>query len=97
APRKPFILGDIEALAKKYIASGANFAVLSFAKDYSALKPYTSFILSKSGNFVEAAKNLFSAMRLLDQSDVSVILAEEHPEEHFGKAINDRLRRAAAK
>ncbi len=97
APRKPFLLGDIEALAEKYIASGTKFAVLSFDRDYSALNPYTSFILSKTGNFAEAAKNLFSAMRLLDHSDVSVILAEELPEEHFGKAINDRLRRAAAK
>ena len=97
APRKSFILGEIEALAEKYNASGAKFAILSFDKDYSDLEPHASFILSKTGNFAEAAKNLFSAMRLLDQSDVSVILAEELPEEHFGKAINDRLRRAAAK
>lgn len=97
APRKPFILGEIEALAEKYNSSGTKFAVLSFEKDYSDLKPHTSFILSETGDFAEAAKNLFSAMRLLDQSDVSVILAEELPEEHFGKAINDRLRRAAAK
>src|SRR5690606_16894707 len=80
APRKPFILGDIEALAHKYNASETKFAVLSFDKDYSEVKPHTSFTLSKTGNFVEAAKNLFSAMRLLDQSDVSVILAEELPE-----------------
>lgn len=97
APRKPFILGEIEALAEKYKMSGTKFAVLSFDRDYPDLKPHASFILSKTGNFAEAAKNLFSAMRLLDQSDVSVILAEELPEEHFGKAINDRLRRAAAK
>ena len=97
APQKPFILGEVEALAEKYNASGTKFAVLSFDKDYSELKPHKSFILSETGDFVEAAKNLFSAMRLLDQSDVSVILAEELPEEHFGKAINDRLRRAAAK
>lgn len=97
APRKPFILGDIEALAEKYTTSGAKFAVLSFDKDYSDLKPQANFILSEKRDFQEAAKNLFSGMRFLDQSDVSVILAEELPEEHFGKAINDRLRRAAAK
>lgn len=97
APRKPFILGDIQSLAEKYAASGGKFAVLSFDTDYSALNPQASFILSKSRNFEEAARNLFSGMRLLDQADVSVILAEELPEEHFGKAINDRLRRAAAK
>lgn len=97
APRKPFILGDIKSLAEKYTASGSKFAVLSFDTDYSDLKPQASFILSKSRNFEEAAKRLFSGMRFLDQADVSVILAEELPEEHFGKAINDRLRRAAAK
>lgn len=97
APQKPFILGNIEELAQKYASEGANFAILSFNKDYIDLKPHHSFILSKKGDFKEAAKNLFAGMRYLDQSDVSVILAEELPEEHFGKAINDRLRRAAAK
>jgi L-threonylcarbamoyladenylate synthase len=53
--------------------------------------------LSSSGDFDEAARNLFSAMRRLDETDTSLILAEELPEIHLGKAINDRLRRAAAK
>lgn len=97
APKKPFLLGSIEELSDKYALSGQSFAVLSFEKDYSFLKPATTFILSRSGDFREAAKNLFAGMRFLDQTDVSVILAEELPEEHFGKAINDRLRRAAAK
>lgn len=97
APQKPFILGNIEELAEKYASAGANFAILSFDKDYIDLKPHHSYILSRNGDFKEAAKNLFAGMRYLDQADVSVILAEELPEEHFGKAINDRLRRAAAK
>src|SRR5690606_31931381 len=97
APRKPFILADIETMAEKHASSAIPFGILSFDTDYADLKQQASFVLSKNRDFVEAAKNLFSAMRLLDQSDVSVILAEELPEEHFGKAINDRLRRAAAK
>src|SRR5690606_15204592 len=98
APRKPFKLGNIENLAEKYTSLGIKFAVLSFVKDYSYLHASQHFVLSKSGNSREAAKNLFSAMRYLDElKDVSVILAEELPEEGFGKAINDRLRRAAAK
>jgi len=43
----------------------------------------------------EAAKNLFAAMRTLDTMDVSVILSELLPEDGLGRAINDRLRRAA--
>lgn len=97
APTKPFLLGNIEELAQKYASSGTKFAILSFDKDYSALQPAESFILSKKRDFKEAASHLFAAMRFLDQADVAVILAEELPEEHLGKAINDRLRRAAAR
>ncbi len=97
APRKPFVLGNLEELAEKYASSGVKFAILSFDRDYSFLKASEKFILSTRGDYREAAKNLFAAMRYLDQTDVSIILAEELPEEHFGKAINDRLRRAAAK
>lgn len=97
APKTPFILGNVEELAEKYASSGVKFAILSFDRDYSFLKASEKFILSARRDYREAAKNLFAAMRYLDQTDVSVILAEELPEEHFGKAINDRLRRAAAK
>ena len=45
----------------------------------------------------EAARALFTAMRTLDASEVEVILAEVFPEEGLGRAINDRLRRAAVK
>lgn len=97
APRKPFILGNLEELMDKYASSGVKFGVLSFEKDYSFSQAAENFILSPRRDFSEAAKNLFAGMRYLDGADVSVILAEELPEEHFGKAINDRLRRAAAK
>ena len=97
APRKPFVLGDLDELIKKYAAANIPFGILSFDKDFGLLKGSEQFVLSKKGDFREAAKNLFAGMRYLDQADVSVILAEELPEEHLGKAINDRLRRAAAK
>ena len=48
------------------------------------------------GNLEEAAKNLFSALRQLDAMPVEVVLAELVPDEGIGRAINDRLRRAAA-
>ncbi|MFN9325402.1 MAG: Sua5 family C-terminal domain-containing protein [Flavobacteriales bacterium] len=35
-------------------------------------------------------------LRDMDASDCAVILAEEFPNEGLGRAINDRLRRAAA-
>jgi L-threonylcarbamoyladenylate synthase len=42
----------------------------------------------------EAAKNLFAALRAIDELCVDVILAEIFPDEGIGKAINDRLQRA---
>ena len=53
-------------------------------------------ILSRNGDLVEAAKNLFSALRKMDEMDVQFVIAESLPEIGLGRAINDRLRRAAA-
>ncbi|MEX2568057.1 MAG: L-threonylcarbamoyladenylate synthase [Cyclobacteriaceae bacterium] len=97
APKKPVILGDLNELITKYQAEGIKFAVLSFNKYFEGVEAANQIMLSNSGGFDEAARNLFSAMRNLDNTDVSIILAEELPELHMGKAINDRLRRAAAK
>ena len=53
-------------------------------------------VLSKKGDFREAAANLFSAIRRLDALDLDLILAEAVPEAGLGRAIMDRLRRAAS-
>ena len=52
--------------------------------------------LSRSGDLVEAAANLFAMMRQLDRPEFSAIAVMPIPEEGLGRAINDRLRRAAA-
>ena len=52
--------------------------------------------LSPSGDLIEAAANLFSMMRLLDQSGARNIVVEPVPSTGIGAAINDRLARAAA-
>lgn len=54
-------------------------------------------ILSKSGDFTEAAKNLYAAMHRLDQKKLDVIIAERLPDEGLGKTINDKLERATKK
>jgi L-threonylcarbamoyladenylate synthase len=51
--------------------------------------------LSPSGDLVEAAANLFAALRTLDASGAKAIAAMPIPEQGLGEAINDRLRRAA--
>jgi L-threonylcarbamoyladenylate synthase len=71
--------------------------IISFTQDYAILKPARQFILSSSGNLEEAAANLFRALRDLDESQLDLIIAEKFPEHGLGRAINDRLERAAAK
>jgi L-threonylcarbamoyladenylate synthase len=52
--------------------------------------------LSRSGNLAEAAANLFAMMRRLDRPEFAAIAVMPIPEAGLGRAINDRLRRAAA-
>ena len=54
-------------------------------------------ILSKSGDFNEAAKNLYAAMHRLDQKNLDLIIAERLPDKDLGKTINDKLERATKK
>ena len=52
--------------------------------------------LSRSGDLAEAAANLFAMLRQLDRPMFSGIAVMPIPERGLGRAINDRLRRAAA-
>jgi L-threonylcarbamoyladenylate synthase len=52
--------------------------------------------LSMAGDVVEAAANLFAMLRALDRpSECAGIAVMPVPERGLGRAINDRLRRAA--
>jgi L-threonylcarbamoyladenylate synthase len=53
--------------------------------------------LSETGGLTEAAANLFERLHRLDHLRPERIHAEILPEEGLGAAVNDRLRRAAAK
>lgn len=53
--------------------------------------------LSEGGDLKEVAKNLFALIRRLDDADYAKIFIEQAEAEGLGKAINDRLERAASK
>jgi L-threonylcarbamoyladenylate synthase len=89
APRVPLLLGNINELVEEN--PGKEFRVLGFASTYG----HKGYALSPSGDLNEAAQNLFSYMRRLDSEKIDVIFAEPVPEQGLGRAINDRLRRAA--
>jgi len=92
APRKPVYVGDVHLLLQAH--AGRRVAVIGFRTSYPA---YRSEVLSSKGDPAEAARHLFAVLRELDTSDADVILAEVFPDEGLGRAINDRLRRAAAR
>ncbi len=52
--------------------------------------------ISPTGDLVEAAANLFAALRQLDQMGADTIAVMPIPQTGLGEAINDRLNRAAA-
>ena len=91
APGKRIVLGEITSLQN--ISAYRNAAIISFQVDYGASY---QIVLSPDGSLHEAARNLFSALRQVDAFPVDVVLAELVPNEGIGRAINDRLSRAAA-
>jgi L-threonylcarbamoyladenylate synthase len=52
--------------------------------------------LTRSGDLAEAAANLFAMLRRLDRPSFTGIAVMPIPEHGLGRAINDRLRRAAS-
>jgi L-threonylcarbamoyladenylate synthase len=99
APRSPGMLeshyAPALALRLDAVAALPGEALLAFGAN-----PPSGFAeigwLSRAGDLVEAAANLFAALRALDRPGFSGIAVMPIPEHGLGAAINDRLRRAAA-
>lgn len=78
------------------LRKGSTYGYLAFTdRPAAAVKNFR--ILSRSGNLAEAAANLFSHLHELDRAGVDIILAEPVPAKGLGRAIMDRLRRAASR
>jgi len=93
SPHKAFYVGEIKVLLKDF--TNRRVGVISFTEPF--FQAEVNYILSKTGDLAEAASNLFSAIRKLDESDIEVIIAEWLPERGLGRDINDRLNRARLK
>ena len=94
APKVPLLLGNLDELIREH--RHLRLGILSFQRVFPGLPRNCQVVLSENGDFTEAARRLFAGMRYLDGLPIDLILAELLPEEHLGRAINDRLRRAAA-
>ncbi len=86
APRK--------ALRLDATAPRDDEALLAFGRD---IPPGAALNLSDSGDLAEAAANLFAFLHRLDAGEARAIAVMPIPNRGLGVAINDRLRRAAAR
>lgn len=93
-PRSPGILGPHYSpsipLHLDTLLSGPGEALLAFGQVTGA-----TLNLSASGDLREAAANLFAHLHTLDDGQYSSIAVTPIPDDGLGRAINDRLRRAA--
>jgi L-threonylcarbamoyladenylate synthase len=92
SPLKELIYGNIDSLLEKH--KGKKIGVISFYKKY----PCYNIVLSENKSLNEAAEHFFAAIRQMDANEnVDIIICETFPEEGIGRALNDRLKRAAVK
>jgi L-threonylcarbamoyladenylate synthase len=86
------------AMRLNAVSVGQGEALLAFGplRAKGAERAAMTRNLSPTGDLREAATNLFSFMRELDQSGAGIIAVEPVPTRGLGEAINDRLARAAA-
>jgi L-threonylcarbamoyladenylate synthase len=77
--------------------SGADEAWICFRRPEWAGRANNVFWLSERGGVRQAGRRLYALLRELDQGAWTLLHAEIAPPDGPGMAINDRLRRAAAK
>jgi L-threonylcarbamoyladenylate synthase len=100
APRAPGMLASHYApslpLRLNATSVDAGEALLAFGSDAPSGAREIRW-LSKNGDVAEAAANLFAMLRMLDRAAFTGIAVMPIPERGLGRAINDRLRRAATR
>ncbi|WP_436515545.1 L-threonylcarbamoyladenylate synthase [Ekhidna sp. To15] len=92
SPGRKMLVGDIEQNLKSL--DSANTGVISFSTSHDVPESNMA-VLSATGDLDEAARNIFAALRKMDQPHINTVLAEVLPNEGLGRAINDRLKRAS--
>jgi L-threonylcarbamoyladenylate synthase len=91
APDKPVRLIDKGQIPADSMQAGLLFLGQSLVTSEFRV----THSLSESGDLVEAASRLFSLLRAMDREPIGAIYVEKVPETGIGKAIMNRLDRAA--
>ncbi|MCY2968536.1 MAG: L-threonylcarbamoyladenylate synthase [Planctomycetota bacterium] len=99
APRTPLTVvpeGEATGTATRWMKEQPNLQVgiLALRTSSDAPTPYIE-VLSSDGDLREAAAGFFASLRRLDALALDRIVAERFPERGLGRALNDRLTRAA--
>ncbi len=93
APHKPLVVVD----DPRSVADAGRCGLLVLRAVPEAERFGAVEILSQSGDLREAAARFFAALRRLDAAPIERIVAVAFPERGLGRALNDRLRRAASR
>lgn len=90
---KQIMANDKETMDNNKRVMGSEF----MDKELLLEKNIDVYYLSENSDTREAAQNLFSMLRQFDELGYTHVWFQWAPEEGLGRAINDRLKRAAAK
>ena len=90
APATPISIGILSATPPSGLYGALAFRHCPVPERYAVVE-----VLSETGSLAQAAAALFAALRRLDTQHLDGIITEPFPDNGLGRAINDRLKRAA--
>jgi L-threonylcarbamoyladenylate synthase len=103
AAHDPRLPAPAPGMLRRHYAPGRPLRLNAFAAvpgevliGFGPEAPADCVNLSRAGDLGEAAANLFATLRALDRPEVAAIAVMPIPDQGLGRAINDRLIRAAA-
>lgn len=83
-------------LAEEYKSQGKKVGILAFDEDKDKFASYPYISLGSRIDLSTMSHVLFSSLRQMDRLEVDIILAEGVRENHLGKSIMNRMKKAAA-
>lgn len=94
SPRTPLILMDCNSDFSR-LRSQKKVAAICFSGNFPSVSVDKKIMLSNSGDLEEAAQHLYAVLYELDKGNYDLIIAEKMPDAGLGKAMNERLIKAA--
>lgn len=93
-PATPLVLVDsVNAAIEEH--KDKSIGVITYNGYEAHLSIDRQMLLCSDGDLGSAAKNLYSAMHIMDKKGYDVIIAKKFPNMGIGRALNDRLQRAS--